>query len=359
MELFHASHQWASRPADQRFKSLAELYAVTREYANQAGEATVTWRDLRVEAVGDDLNLHGSAGVPARVTHYAFGQLAQRAGAPASYLRALPSTLAAMNLNYGLKEKSDDTRAQLLFHTNAGLLLRAATSDSYARIWNWEVVERLIDASAKFNLVPARSTFRTFDPENPPALYASDHDLFAFVMTQDRSIQDPQGEPLYRGVIAINSEVGAASLKLQSFLFRDICGNHIIWGAKDLTEIRLAHVGQVRERWAEAQVEIRKYLDSGSGFEEASLAKAATVTLGGTKDDVLDAIFGLKGKPLGSISRKTIAAGYDAVVEDEDGPANTVWGLAQGLTRYSQTIPYADERQQVDRAAGKLLTVTF
>ena len=29
----------------------------------------------------------------------------------------------------------------------------------------------------------------------------------------------------------------------------------------------------------------------------------------------------------------------------------TVWRMVQGLTAYSQTLPFADERDQVDRAA--------
>lgn len=363
MELFHASHQWATRPADQRFSSFDELYAVTAAYAAQAGESKTPWQDLRVEAVGDDLQLIGKAAVPARITHYAFGQLSQRASAPAGYLRELPVALAAQNLNYGLKHRGGDDQAQLLFHTNGGLLLRAATGEGYARIWNYEVAQRLQEAAEKHDLVPARQTFTwggealAPESERPAALYASDHDLWAFAMSRDRVLQDPTGAALHRGIIVSNSEVGAASLKIQGFFFRDLCANHIIWGAKDLAEIRLTHVGNIRGRWLEATVEMRKYLDSPAGFDEAALQAISRVKIGGTKDDVLDAVFG-KYASL-KLSRKLIGAGYDAAVPEQDGDPNTVWGLAQGLTRHSQTIPYADERQQVDRAAGKLLEVTF
>lgn len=353
MELFHAHHQWATRPQDQRFATLDQLYMVTRAYAEQAKEKSVPWSDLRVEASGDDLQLVGKAGVPAAVTHYAFGQLAGRAGAPAEYLRNLPPTLAAQNLNYGLKEKSDATGAQLLFHANGGLVLRAATSDTYSRVWNYEVVARLQQAAATFDLVPARSTFRSFDPDEMPALYASDHDLFAFVMSRERSITDPMGQALYRGVIVVNSEVGAASLKILGFMFREICGNHIIWGAKELTEVRLRHIGNVRERWNTATVEIRKYLDHAGSFDETQLQRSATLQLGGTKEEVLDALFAKRATL--NLSRKTLDAGYTAVQPDVDGDPRTAYGMVQGLTRHSQTIPYADERQVIDRAASKLL----
>jgi hypothetical protein len=35
------------------------------------------------------------------------------------------------------------------------------------------------------------------------------------------------------------------------------------------------------------------------------------------------------------------------------------WGIAQGLTEYSQKAPYADARTKLDRAAGKVLEMAF
>jgi hypothetical protein len=66
----------------------------------------------------------------------------------------------------------------------------------------------------------------------------------------------------------------------------------------------------------------------------------------------------LFGKRSLRLSRKTLEGGYTAVIEAQDGPANTVWGMAQGLTRYSQTLPNADDRTDIDRAAGRLLEAT-
>lgn len=360
MELFHASQQWATRPADQRFNSFDELYQVTRKYADAAKEKTVPWSQLRVEANGDDLALLGSAGVAARLTHYAFGQLSARIEAPASYLRALPPTLAAQNINHGLKARTDG-EAQLLFHSNDSLILRAATSEKYARIWNYEIVQRLRDAAARYDMVPARQTFTWGGGELPPeserpaALYASDHDMFAFAMSRSRDVTDPMGQVLHRGVILQNSEVGDCALRLMPFLFRDVCQNHIIWGASQVTEIRLNHVGDIRERWSGAIAEVRRYLDGAATLEEAKMEKARHV-IAGTKEEVLDTLFGLR--KLG-FSRKLLVSGYEAVVPEQDGDPRTVWGLAQGLTRHAQTIPYADERQAVDRQAGKLLDFAF
>lgn len=355
MELFHANKQWATRPADERFASLAQMHAATLGYAKSASEFRAPWSGVRVEAYKDDLIISRGNGA-ALVGNYAFGQIANRVGAPAAYLRTLAPTLAAQNLNYGLANNAPEGDAQLLIHSNGTKVLRAATSDTYTRIWNHEVIERLIDTSRAFDLVPAAPTFRQFGP-NPdaPALYASDHDMFAFLMTRERAIQGPLGEQLFRGMIVINSEVGAAALKILTFLFREICGNHIIWGAVEVIEVKLVHRSGVRRNWIDAQARVRKYLDSSESFDTARF-KQTLVEIAATKDDVLDTLF---GKLRGQITRKALAASYDAVVPSEDGNPNTVWGMAQGVTRHSQTLPYADERTALDRAAGKLLELAF
>lgn len=354
MELFHANEQWSKRPADERFTTLDAMYDATLAYANSAREKSVPCSDLRVEGVGRDLSLIGRAGVPATLTHHAFGQLSSRVGAHAGYLRQLPATLAAQCLNHGLKEKSGTGNANLLFHQNGGLLLRSALTEQYSRFWNYEVIDGLRHVSHRFDLMPARATIRVKD-ENERALFASDHDMFAFLMSRDRGIVDPVGQEMYRGVIAINSEVGASSLKLMSFLFRDICGNFIIWGAQEIAEVRLIHKGNIRREWENAQISVRKYLDGAASLETAKFAEMTRV-IAGTKQEVLDKIFGLR---INELSRRTIDAAYDAVVPEQDGQPNTAWGLAQGITRISQKESFADERHKLDRAAGKLLTAAF
>lgn len=165
MELFKATRQWAVRPADQRFETLQELYDVTKGYADQAAQATTTWEKMRVEAVGPDVQLVGREDVPAKFTHWAFGQLCARVEAPASYLRELPATLAAQNLNHGLSNKGDQSKAQLMFHKNGGLVLRACTSDMYSRIWNYEIAGRLLQMQER-GWEPAKPDKR-FDGGNP------------------------------------------------------------------------------------------------------------------------------------------------------------------------------------------------
>lgn len=363
MELMKANAQWKNRPADERFPSVVELYMKTKQYADEAKEQDVPVSVLRTEVVDEDVHLTGRSNVPARFTHWAFGQLCARIGAPASYLRELPATLAVQNVNHGLKElteKAGDAILNLLFHKNGGYVARAITSEKYARIWNYEVAERLLGLEAD-GWKPATPDKLLFDQGDDAlkvtALYASDHDMFAFLKHPDAIIREEgTSEPLFRGIIAENSEVGAGALKLTKFLYRYMCGNHIIWGASEVSDISLRHVGSIREKFEVWSAVAQSYLEESATDEEAKIRNAKRVVIADTKENVLDALFGKRSLRL---ARKTLDASYDAVIPDEDGPANTVWGFAQGITRHSQTLGYTDERNELDKAAGRLLEFAF
>jgi hypothetical protein len=362
MELFKANRQWSTRPADERFTSIGAMHDAATQYAASAREKEgVRVDSIRVENIDGDVHIIGRGDVSAKLTHWAFGQLCNRIAAPASYLRDLPATLAAQNVNHGLAQRVKDaaeSTVNLLFHLNGGYVLRALTSDRYERIWNKEVTARLIDLESQ-GWTPARPQMN-IDPAlmeaNDPStysLYVSDHDMFAFIKNDTRTISEP-GNPdgLQRGLIVENSEVGGAALKLTRFLYRTMCGNHIIWGASDVMEISARHVGNVRHKMALWSAEIIRYMDESASEDEAKIAASKRKLIAATKQEVLDALFGKRSIGL---SRKALESGYDACDPDVDGDPRSPWGMAQGLTRYSQAQPYADKRTDIDRAAGRLL----
>src|SRR5207247_247901 len=111
----------------------------------------------------------------------------------------------------------------------------------------------------------------------------------------EKVINDGTEYGLRRGMIAFNSEVGDTSLGAMYFLYRYQCGNHIIWGAQDVKEVRVAHRGStVRPRFDDYVAEVSRYLDRSASDEEAVIATARKTLVGQTKDDVLDALFGKK-----------------------------------------------------------------
>lgn len=390
MNLYTASNQWAERPEDERFWNLADLLKACKAHKESAREyAHVPTNTMRVETTATgDLHLVGRGGQATQFTHWSFGQMARLGGAPADYLRGLPCGLAAANLNHCI-QKRGAAESNLLVHQNGGLVLRSVTTDQYTRIWNADVVSRLVGfEDYGWRVPPARParggqagsrpatekdvlaskegggglSVRVGDMIAPAGLYASDHDLFVFLVNEGRRIQDGTEEGLSRGFFARNTEVGDGALKVTTFLYRHVCGNHIVWGASGVREIKIVHRGGANERFVrQLQAEVREYAEGAASDDEVKIVRAQSFKLGNDKEAVLDALF----KTLrGEMSQKAIESSYDraeltAASGDRTIDPNTAWGWVQGATNYSQTIPYADERNRIDRAAGKVMAMAF
>ena len=80
--------------------------------------------------------------------------------------------------------------------------------------------------------------------------------------------------PLYRGAIYWNSEVGASVLGCMFFYYNAMCGNHIIWGASEVNEVRVRHVGSPMERMRNFEVQLAQYADESANEMQATLKKA-------------------------------------------------------------------------------------
>ena len=295
MEIMTASKQWATRPSDERYASLEAMHAAALKSRRESREKNVSASRLLVVPQGDQLYLRGPEGGQALMAYRAFHQLSSRVGAPAAYLRGLPTELAAQCLQQGIRERGTDLGdLSLLFRVpgksegsqSDGLLLRALTSDSYTRIWNSDVIERLMDLGDDWTTPPARG-------DRPSGLYLGDRDMFAFMVNDARRIVDGSPEGLARGFFVANSEVGEAAFDLTSFLYRYICGNHIIWGAEKVSRVWVRHVGHANSRAFDGlKVAIRTYMDGAASLDEAKLKSAREKLHDATKDEVLDLIFG-------------------------------------------------------------------
>lgn len=383
--LYAASSQWASRPADERFWTLQDLHAACVASRDGSATAQVAAKDLRLEANGPTLALIGQTGTPAQLTHYAFGQLARSIQAPADYLRELPTNIAADAMNAGLARFAPTmSERNVLFHKNGALTVRAIVSEVYERVWNADVCRFLLKLGEEgwkapagrhpgiagvqsriatdADILPGQINIHAGDAIAPSGLYASDHDMFAFLVSPDHIIEDGAGGALMRGCFFRNSEVGDGSLVVTFFRMQNVCGNHIVWGAEGVHEIRVRHVGAdpMRKALAGFEGELRRFSDSAPE-EERMIHSARRMVLGHTKEEVLDAIIKYaRGHSL-PIARKRVDEAYEITAKHEDwyGSPRTLWGVVAGLTHGSQSTGYADQRNDVDRAAGQLLNMAF
>lgn len=381
--LHAASSEWANRPADQRYWTLTEMARACREVQTQSKEIHVPFSGYEFVAASNGAIVLGNAKnkSTARLTHHAFDQVSGLVKAPASYLRTLPAPLAVQALNYGLERmpSRDEARELLLFGTGAQRTVRAITSTKYDRVWDADLCDRLETLgmrppagrhngdskvpsrpATKDDILPGQINVSPGDLICPSGLYASDHDMFAFLIAPDRTVGDGP-LPLMRGVFIRNSEVGDASLSVTMFLCQAVCGNHIVWNATGVSEIRVRHVGRDTLHRAlgsrEFKIQLARFRDAAD-YESGVIQKARETTIAASKTDVIEAVLKFVRSKNLPLSKPKLEAAYDVTEKHTDwyGAPNTVWGMVSGLTHASQGA-FEDEREVTDRAAGKLLAM--
>jgi len=356
--LTQASHQWASRPTDQRFLSLIALNDHCVNVRRTSIGRTLSNRMLEAMPLEDDnrgLVISGPNGVPVTVSHWAFGQLAQRAGAPAGYLRDLPAPLAADCINYGLRYSRDvEEIGVLLRKSDATPHLSAVTGPNYGRIWNSTITQALVDrfgdgVTGEFR-VPGEFGVQVEVTRDNTTLYASDQDMFVFLADEQNKIEIPgrrDGKPgqMSRGFFIWNSEVGSQSFGIATFLFDYTCSNRIVWGAEQYKEIRLRHTAGAPDRWLEEIVPaLEAYRHSSTDGIVTLIEKAKEARI-----DDLDSF--LKKR----FTNKQATAIKAAHMSDEQRPIETIWDATTGVTAYARSIQYQNERVDLEREGGKIL----
>src|SRR5205085_4253552 len=337
------------------YASVHALYEAARARRQQLEERTIETGEFRTEAVDDDLAFRESSGRTANLTHWSFGQLATIAGAPPNYLRSLPASIASSAINYGLS-RIERAQHQLFVADTAPWTVHAVTSPRYARVHHDELASRVLDLMAQHPAwhLPLAYKDGEYGAERVPSgAYLGDRDMFLFLVDGNRDLDDPSDRTeagLFRGFIPRNSDVGAAALTLDLFLFRAVCANHLIWGFLHVAGFRRRHVGaSIQEAWTTSLEGVRAALDADTAHDRTVLLRATARELGGTRDAVLDAVVQRL-----DLSQKQAAEAYTLAEAHEPNP-RSVWGYAQGLTRLSQRTPWQDGRFALDRAAGRLI----
>jgi len=354
---YTAHREWASRPPDERYTSVPALFEAARARRSRTEARVTETVNLHVQAVAaDSLALSDRNGQTAALTHWSFEQLAGLASAPPGYLRTLPAPIAADAINYGL-QRSARTEQQLFAERNEPWTLHAITSPRYARVHHDELAGSVLDLMAlhpAWHLPLAYKDGVMGAERVPSGAYLGDRDMFLFLVDGNRDLDDPTDGShagLFRGFMLRNSDVGAAALTLDVFLFRAVCGNHIIWGFHHVAGLRRRHVGaSIHEAWASSLNAVRVALDATLADDRTVLLRAASQELGPTREAVIESAMQRL-----ELSRKHALDAYTLAEEHESNP-RSIWGYVQGLTRLSQRTSWQDERFALDRAASRLLT---
>ncbi|ARP67739.1 DUF932 domain-containing protein [Mesorhizobium sp. WSM1497] len=364
------SSEWFSRPDDERFLSLTQLFDAVKQRADRATARTVETRAVRVEATRDNaerlsLIVPGQE-QPIAPTHWSFGQLCSLASAPANYMRQLPAPLAGINLQHGLLSH----RAELMktLETEDGRVeLRAVTGPDYGRIWDHELVAAVMkiarngtgDTMWKVPGVLDWATMR-HNPfvdisKNTTTLYASDRDVFLFLVDDTHPIEAgrlPNGDPdlYFRGFFCWNSEVGSKTLGIASFYLRAVCMNRNLWGVEGFEEISIRHSKFAALRFAhEAAPALTSFANSSPAPFIAGI-KAAREKIVARSDEDRETFLRKRGFSKGETGKI-----IEAVFQEEGRRPESIFDFVQGMTARARTKVHQDSRLELEGRAKALL----
>lgn len=348
---FTVTREWAKRPDDQRFLSLNSLMESVKNRTINSKTATTTTSALKAYGTEEDEIVINTELGPKFFTNWSFGQMAGLVGAPATYLKKLNAPLAAACLNFGLE---NSPRAESMLLVNGNDTLRAITSAQYGRIWDEEVVNSVMNVVDGTTWQIPAASYATKDPKRATTLYASDRDIFIFLVDPEHPIEVPgETEPLFRGFYVWNSEVGSQTFGLAMFLYERVCDNRGIWGISHRSELRIKHSSGAPMRFVkEGKQHLVEYANESAAPIVERIKRAQSIQLGKDEDEVKEF---LKRKGL-TVSQANMA--FQNTVENAKDPKNA-WAMSQGITQMARSIPHTDTRVAVERIAGKILdTVT-
>ena len=359
-----ASHEWATRPDDERFQTLDALSESVSSRMKLSREETVNTRNVSAAVFEDGLRVMIEGNEPGAPTNWSFGQLAKAADFRVTELRKLTPETAAIVLNEQLrKADGQDVKVMRLLGDDCDKI-QAVTSPSYGRIFDSEVVDmvkKVVELSdGKFYNPKAYAMGKFGGEPVPSGLYASDRDVFMFMIDGGSILDCGERAQFNRGFIVSNSEVGKASLTLMSFLFNTVCSNHLIYGATGINVRRIVHSSGAPERFAkdafeELMIFAKQEVDM-SPFAKAQAIKLVDIRPGShdfhTERDKWMKAFAEKYKFAVGEVRAAISA---AIMEE--GKCDTLWDVIQGFTASARTCPHIDTRVDLERRAGALLTL--
>jgi hypothetical protein len=269
----------------------------------------------------------------------------------------LPAAIVADALNWRFKQGPVvEMKAALNTETRS---LRAATSTTYGRIWDYSSLGAFRDVfgnGANGNRwhvpMPFNGPTETITKENT-TFYRGDRDWFIFMADKNNGFEVKNrrhGESgvVQRGFYAWGSEVGHRSQGMAAFGFDHICCNRLIWGMTGFEERRIRHTVGGPDRFFEEMVpSLTEYANSSTVSFQAAIAAAQERKLGN-----VEKVSAFLADRFGA---RMVAKLQSIHNLEEQRPIETVFDVVTAATAYARQIPWIGARVEMEKEAGKLL----
>lgn len=361
-QLYEASRQLFTRDPDEMYPSLQTLQDFLVNRDSRALEQDVDYTDVAAEPTCDEDSPQDGQGLglvlgtdyKVHLNDWSFRQLCGLSGAPSEFINRLTADLAAKVLN-GTRELygKEQAEGRLLLQVNGGTGCRAIYSRKYVRVPDSRVVATVQEWATDF--VPAGQVAgrdQGGSLRDATGLYASDRDIFLFLVNESLPIEVSNPEVLFPGFMVWNSETRSKTLGYMTFLYRMVCANHIVWGAEEVCRGERRHIGETVEALDDLSHAIEALQQRAVGKDEvtATVKAAIDATFADDEEKVVERLRG-KGMTKG-MAEKTLKR---AKMDPSFGGDFSVWNVVQGLTAAAQDSSHAEDRVKVEKFAGKLL----
>jgi hypothetical protein len=360
VNLMAASKEWANRPDDERFQTLDALFDSVNGRRMRSTERVAPIGKIKAEADGQDIVFNSGI---RRVTpsHWAFSQVASAIKAPADYLRRLPVNTAVQCLNDSIGTMATVPYKFMSLTAPDGIgnnRLQALTGEHYGRIFDADVVQQARN-------IVSRTDGRFFNPKaynrktgaiEPSGLYASDRDCFMFLIDGGSFLDIGPRAQLNRGFFLYNSEVGRRVYGMTMFLHNGVCGNHIVWGASGITELRIRHTSGGPARFIqEAMPTLLNYINESAAPATSAIRRAMDYLLPVTKrEEVIEWLTDQSKTNNAKLTKSEAVGAYDTAMEEE-GECRTLWNVIQGVTAHAREFAFIDSRTELEAKVPRLM----
>jgi hypothetical protein len=337
--LTQASNELFSRPADERFETLADLAAHCSDLRERSRRLKEPSTEFRPEVFEGRMSLRIN-GHPCCLNDWSFGQLCTIAGVAKDTVNRLRPETAAQVLAETVQQRSQqDLDLQALVYDNR--LLRSVNGEHYRRLWNIELVQTLQEFAVDFT--PPQKGFN-----GATGLYAGEQDMFCF-MIDPTGWTDIEGQAFAPGFFVWNSEVGRRTVGVSTFWFEAVCSNHIVWDAHEIVEITHRHTGRVHQTLAEIRGAIEQLIQKRDQRKDcfAKAVQQAMQTAYGQDGDEAQRLLQDAKFSKGLAQKATELASKSGRL--------TVWSMVNALTQLSAESQFAGSRAEIDQRASSLL----
>jgi hypothetical protein len=338
--LTQASQELFSRPADERFTSLGELANHCQAMKDRSRRLKEPSATFSPEVLDGRISLRINDYPPFAMNAWSFSQLCGIAKVAKETVNRLQPETAAQVLTETLHDRcEDDLDMQALVYNDA--LVRSVNGERYRRLWNIDLLQTLQEFAVDFT--PPHKGFN-----GATGLYAGQQDMFCF-MIDPTGWTDIGGEAFAPGFFVWNSEVGRRTVGISTFWFEQVCGNHIVWDAVDVTEITRRHTGRVRDTLAEIRQAIDQLVQKRDqrkdGFAKV-VQKAMQTAYGQDSKESL--------RLLGQAKFTRLLATKAVEIAQQSGKL-TIWSMVNALTQLARESKFAGNRAELDCQASSLL----